>query len=1051
MPQPGLSLRQPVAVWNRPLKANFKDLFKALGKGGVDAATGQWAGLGKDLVDASVAVGLGNDAGQIAWLLIYRSLAQAMASLVKDSEPLLETIPDNIDQISDRLDLSLEDQELTLDTQFFEQPDTLPILTALQVPLTQLLTPFLAHPQYPERAAQQAEAIAARLPSYFVFALDQEWRSRPSEYDLLKQTLETPFTQASRQVAEWRLYRAWLQKQIDEPMFLEPFGLRQVYVPQLAYYRRPVEEDASSYSSANQTYERVVIDLEADLQQWRQAAVRNDAIRIISGGPGSGKSSFAKIFAAHQAAKGQRVLFVPLHQFDPAGDLPNAIAEFIQYDAYLITNPLDPAQLSVAQRLLIIFDGLDELAMQGRIAKEVAQGFVREVQRQVDRVNQRETLMQVLITGREIVVQDNSSEFRQPRQILYLLPYLLPEAKRKQDSGDRYVDEHGWLQGDRRQNWWQRYGQVSGRGYTALPAELDRGNLVEITAQPLLNYLVALSYASGKLTFTETTNLNEIYFSLLKAVYERGYEDNRRHATIQGMSERDFIRILEEIALASWHGDGRTTTVQEIEQHCDSSGLRKLLAKFEEGAQAGVTRLLTAFYFRQSGGIRDGDLTFEFTHKSFGEYLTARRIVRCIVRIQTKLNEDDIDESWDTHQALVEWAKVCASPSYMNDALFEFLQEEVRLQSVETARAWQQTLVKLVERCSREWMPMEALPRKKFRHEAVCARHGEESLFAALYSCARVTNEVSNVNWRWPQSFGSWLNTLRGQRTNWGDEPLILKSLGHLNLGDCCLLGQDLRLANLKGANLNHANLSETNLTGADLSGADLSEADLSGADLSEADLSKADLSYTDLDKTNLSWADLSEADLSTALFIGTIMFGVNLSKANLSYSDLKEMDLSCTNLFETNLEAANLLRGNLEAADLFEVNLTRANLTEANLFQTNMSNGNLTRANLQGVNLVDAELSNSNLSWANLGRANLSQGNLFEANLSHANLSAANLSETDLQYANLIGADLTKTDLSNVSLESILWDEKTLWPDVEMIKKAINIPEVLKQQLGIE
>jgi hypothetical protein len=47
------------------------------------------------------------------------------------------------------------------------------------------------------------------------------------------------------------------------------------------------------------------------------------------------------------------------------------------------------------------------------------------------------------------------------------------------------------------------YGAVSGSGYTGLPTELDQGNLTEITAQPLLNYLVALSLRRGELQFSE--------------------------------------------------------------------------------------------------------------------------------------------------------------------------------------------------------------------------------------------------------------------------------------------------------------------------------------------------------------------------------------------------------------------------------------------------------------------------------------------------------------------------------------------------------------------
>ena len=82
-------------------------------------------------------------------------------------------------------------------------------------------------------------------------------------------------------------------------MFSEAFGLRQVYVPLRAYYRRKKTDDDSpdvdrySKGSQNETFERVVVELEEELDTWIQTADPNDAIRVISGGPGSGKSSFA--------------------------------------------------------------------------------------------------------------------------------------------------------------------------------------------------------------------------------------------------------------------------------------------------------------------------------------------------------------------------------------------------------------------------------------------------------------------------------------------------------------------------------------------------------------------------------------------------------------------------------------------------------------------------------------------------------------------------------------------------------------------------------------
>ena len=60
-----------------------------------------------------------------------------------------------------------------------------------------------------------------------------------------------------------------------------------------------------------------VIDLETELEKWLDKSDKHDAIRIISGGPGSGKSSLTKIWAAKLSAQGKiKVLFVPLHHFN---------------------------------------------------------------------------------------------------------------------------------------------------------------------------------------------------------------------------------------------------------------------------------------------------------------------------------------------------------------------------------------------------------------------------------------------------------------------------------------------------------------------------------------------------------------------------------------------------------------------------------------------------------------------------------------------------------------------------------------------------------------
>ena len=243
-----------------------------------------------------------------------------------------------------------------------------------------------------------------------MFALHEEWAKHPEKYACLKSELDTPFTQANEREQSWQRYLAWLQKQVEEPMLLEAFGLKQVYVPLRAYYKQKVAGEKSEEFERplieDEKYQRVVLELEIELEAWLEKGDCNDAIRVISGGPGSGKSSFAKIFAANQAEKGKiPVLFIPLHHFEPSDDLVDAVGKFVRDDGFLRHNPLDKDQAD--SRLLIIFDGLDELAMQGKIATEIAQQFVREVQRKVERFNGRETCLQVLISGRELVVQAN--------------------------------------------------------------------------------------------------------------------------------------------------------------------------------------------------------------------------------------------------------------------------------------------------------------------------------------------------------------------------------------------------------------------------------------------------------------------------------------------------------------------------------------------------------------------------------------------------------------------------------------------------------------------
>ncbi len=511
--------------------------------------------------------------------------------------------------------------------------------------------------------------------------------------------MDTPFTNAAEREQAWIYYYSWLQKQIDESLFNETFSLSQIYVPLRAYCEQKSEKDEllPLEPVRHSRTTRVVVDATTELDAWIDRADHTDRVRVIGGGPGCGKSSFTKMYAAHATGNSNiRVLYIPLHQFDAKADLCTALGDFIRSAQLLPHNPLHPD--SREERLLILFDGLDELAMQGRAGAEVARGFVEEVIKHVDNTNHQKICLQVLITGREIVIQANAVKFRKDCQVLHMLPYFIADGEETGSGDGLYDDPKDLLKVDQRDLWWKQYGDATGKSYSALPEELSREDLVDITAQPLLNFLVALSFVRGILDFSTPINLNEIYEDLLEAVHGRAYATTGTLPGISDIKLTDFIRILEEIGLAAWRGDGRTTTILEIQRRCESGGLSKLFATFKEGAEAGVAQLLTAFYFRQHGERRDGEPSFEFTHKSFGEYLIARRLVRALDKI---LNEYERhftspDDGWVEAECLKHWAELFIDSPRMTSDLYRFVASEIMLKPKPLVIRLQKTLSLLI-------------------------------------------------------------------------------------------------------------------------------------------------------------------------------------------------------------------------------------------------------------------------------------------------------------------------------------------------------------------
>jgi uncharacterized protein YjbI with pentapeptide repeats len=550
-----------------------------------------------------------------------------------------------------------------------------------------------------------------------------------------------------------------------------------------------------------------------------------------------------------------------------------------------------------------------------------------------------------LITGRTVYAQAKRPLLRlADRQEVAVLPYLVDENRRTELCACHKVSGEGLLKGDQREQWWRNYGLAKGLNETSLP-EIFKNNrdLRELTADPLLNYLVVLSGFHEDLARDTEINRNRIYARLLKDVLDRRHAkraetDKVALAVVDESKDRDnFERLLETVALAAWYGDGRTTTRAEIEKLLPNE-LEPTWQELVTGGP-GFTRLIAAFYIRQTDASAASDAV-EFTHKSFGEYLTARRLVREIERVCKGRHISA--EYYSEQQALEEWAKLTSAQA-MTMELLRFVRDEVALRPKETAEIWRATLTGLFNLELRYGLPLTAFPPGGFREAERRSRNAEETLLAAVNACARATKERMAIDWPHNTSANDMLHRLRGDRDRF-ERPAGFDCLAHMFWPDSELVGVDLSRADLKSANLNHASLFGANLSGSDLSGASLRGAHVGAVNIGAdrvyswrgANLSMADLGGANLVKAYLGWADLSHADLKGAKISEANLAGADLKEASLARADFREAnlagaDLRGANLWETDLRGANLLDADLREADLRGVkNLTEEQISRA-------------------------------------------------------------------------------------------------------------------------
>ena len=1031
---------RPVSIWNKELKLDIKSFFSDTTKTLLSVAFADSTSLGKNTSNLIKHFEFKDSPEQASWKLIFTSISNTFQILSKEYSEFCKLDEHankltNFESLINELESRFVDKTFGLNSNFLEMPQNINLIQNLNP----IIYYWLYELQFPRATI---DAFWARFKTQFVLCIHREWLDHNNDYQCIEKALKSPFVKNVSEIRNWQYYRAWLCNQINERMFGEAFGISRVYIPLRAYCYKPEDKElATNSQSSTIEYSKHVVDLNKELNAWVKCFNKDLPVRLISGGPGVGKSSFVKMFAAQLAEQQPElpVLVVPLQHLNLTDNLNHAVAKFINDNRYLTVNPLDLKHGS--DRLLLIFDGLDELTINDQNAQKTAFQFVEEVVRSLNHQNSLGCQRQALITGRQIPVQFANKLLAISKNTLHILPYQISIKEKKS-----YKNTHEPLFDDQRKLWWKMFWAAKGSKRTDIPAVINTSGLDSLTTEPLLNYLLALSYLAGSLDDQRNCTLNNIYNDLIKQVYRRQYDITGIHRGIKHISESQFEKILQEIALTIWHGQGRTATISDIQLRLTND--KQLSEQFEQftiDSTNGVTRLLTAFYFQYSDKGEINYNTVEFTHKSFGEFLTAKRIVQEATLLTTNFTLQDRTPSDSGIQiALKSWMEITSKVT-IDNFIYRFILDELSGQSIKNLNMIQNAFAEFIRHSIKYQLPQDSLD-GNYNQQSKSIRNSNEALLIIHSGCARLTKSISvikddNMD---TNEFVVWFDTVNGAtnqnrlaRKCWNNMHLELNHVAGLNAisvnFDSCIIsgkishsmfsdaslieaqlnGLDLSYSNLTGANLRESNLDSAILVNVNLSRANLESSTLTKVILKSSNLTKANLSYANMNKINLVKSDLTKAkminvNLEKSDLNHSCLYGANLKKANISFSNISK-----TNLKESILIKANLINTNFQESDLSNAVLTDADLRDSNLRSSNLSFAILKRCNMSGADLENANLSQTNLAQSNLSKANLTLANLKHSNLTQATLKNTILTRANLEKSTLIGANITSSKLS--------------------------------------
>lgn len=742
---------------------------------------------------------------------------------------------------------------------------------------------------------------------------------------------------------EWDIYRENLSHIFEvKPVFGQDdthISLSQIYVSPRAIWRETIED-----KDGDQEIYKHLVSLEEDTKQWLDSDEKHRKVRLIRGGPGSGKSTFAKSICSHMSKSHRyKPVFIELQRLKGNGTILEKTTKLlVEFEEFFSEDPLRKDLIGENEIAVLVFDGLDELVHpKSSGVQKICEDLWDQLDELLSTLNtQKRIRARAIVTGRDAIIQAATSSRR--GRLLDARDSL--EIVGLQELNERDFKTTSASADGQKESWWKRYAIAAGKDQQ-LPPIYNNPELDSLTSEPLLAYLIALSGKAEDSKVNEINNINEVYEKLIEDVWNRVWGDlplehSQSPETIKQAERRkgpvgvfknqdDFQKILEFIAIAAWRGgESRTATLTEFESAIKRTEATDIWEDFQESFSSDESSdtfatLALTFFFRQPDLSNRG---FEFTHRSFGEYLAARCMYRYLKENVKRLKR------MRSVSDLGEWVAL-TSITISTPEIRAFFHNEFKRASDETLRELKTSLTNAMKLVLQEGMPVTYSETDNWRNTEKRQANSEGLLLTAisytsstlmsryedeepvkiglergtharnLIKRVEITDRNDGTYEAMPQNrYHAYpLSGINFSPSVFVGEPINTRlGVGFNDLDILRMFSYDLSYSDLSGCNIRNSGLSNTKLTNTNLEGSNLGHSIFGSCDFTKSNISKTIIEQSSIFRSNFSGMRLkgisfAEARIENTNFKGTIFEDVQFKGATIIGCDFSDADLTRT------------------------------------------------------------------------------------------------------------------------------------------------------------